>query len=67
MSEKKVKKETVFNTVFECREENLYALTEKDKERIAMLTKNNEYIIIFEVYDILLFFAIVKTTVRDNM
>lgn len=42
MSEEKVKKETVLNTLFECREENLYALTEKDKERIATLTKDND-------------------------
>ncbi len=42
MSEEKVKKETVLNTLFECREENLYSLTEKDKERIATLTKDND-------------------------
>ena len=42
MSEGKTKKETVLNTLFECREENLYALTEKDKERIATLTKDND-------------------------
>ena len=42
MSEEKAKKETVLNTLFECREENLYALTEKDKERIATLTKDND-------------------------
>ena len=35
-------KETVLNTLFECREENLYALTETDKERIATLTKDND-------------------------
>lgn len=39
MSDEKTKKETVLNTLFECREENLYALTEKDKEKIATLTK----------------------------
>ncbi len=42
MSEEKVKRETVLNTLFECREENLYALTEKDKERIMALTKDND-------------------------
>ena len=42
MSDEKPKKETVLNTLFECREENLYALTEKDKERIATLTKDND-------------------------
>ena len=35
-------KETALNTLFECREENLYALTEKDKEKIATLTKDND-------------------------
>lgn len=40
MSEEKIKKESVLNTLFECREENLYALT--DKERIATLTKDND-------------------------
>lgn len=29
-------------SIVECREENLYALTEKDKERIAALTKDND-------------------------
>ena len=42
MSEEKTKTETVLNTLFECREENLYALTEKDKERLATLTKDND-------------------------
>lgn len=42
MSEEKVKKESVLNTLFGCREENLYSLTEKDKERIATLTKDND-------------------------
>ena len=42
MSEEKTKKETVLSTLFECREENLYALTEKDKERLATLTKDND-------------------------
>ena len=42
MSEVKVKKETILNTLFECREERLYALTEKDKEKIATLTKDND-------------------------
>lgn len=42
MSEEKAKKETILNTLFECREENLYTLTEKDKERIATLTKDND-------------------------
>lgn len=42
MSEEKTKKETVLNTLFECREENMYALTEKDKEKIATLTKDND-------------------------
>lgn len=35
-------KETVLNTLFECREDNLYTLNEKDKERIATLTKDND-------------------------
>lgn len=42
MSEEKVKRENVLNTLFECREENLYTLTEKDKERIMALTKDND-------------------------
>ncbi|MCI8548743.1 MAG: hypothetical protein HFJ38_07680 [Bacilli bacterium] len=29
-------------TLFESREENLYSLTEKDKEKIKELTKNND-------------------------
>jgi hypothetical protein len=37
-----MKKESVLNTLFECKEENLYALTEKDKETIATLTKDND-------------------------
>lgn len=41
MSEEKAKK-TVLNTLFECREENLYTLTETDKEKIAILTKDND-------------------------
>lgn len=36
------KKERVLNLLFETREENLYALTEKDKEKIATLTKDND-------------------------
>lgn len=42
MLEEKTKKETMLNTLFECREESLYALTEKDKERIATLTKDTD-------------------------
>ena len=42
MSETKVKKEAILNTLFECREENLYALTEKNKEKIATLTKDSD-------------------------
>lgn len=42
MVEEKVKRETVLNTLFESREENLYALTEKNKERIASLNKDND-------------------------
>ncbi len=42
MSEEKIKKETILNTLFECREEKLYALTEKDKKRIATLIKDND-------------------------
>lgn len=42
MPEEKTKKETVLNTLFGCREESLYALTEKDKERIATLTKDTD-------------------------
>ena len=32
MSEEKVKRKAVLNTLFECIEKNLYALTEKDKK-----------------------------------
>lgn len=42
MSERKLENETVLNTLFECREENLYTLTERDKEKIATLTKDND-------------------------
>lgn len=35
MSNENVEKESILNTLFECRGENLYALTEKDKEKIA--------------------------------
>lgn len=42
MSEEKVKRKAVLNTLFECREENLYALIEKDKKKIMALTKDND-------------------------
>ena len=35
-------KGSVLTTLFESREENLYALDEKDKEKIKNLTKNND-------------------------
>lgn len=36
MSEEKVKRETILNTLFECREENLYALTEKIRQELQL-------------------------------
>lgn len=36
------KGESVLTTLFESREENLYALNEKDKEKIKNLTKDND-------------------------
>lgn len=33
---------SALSTLFECREENLYALTNEDKEKIKNLTKNND-------------------------
>lgn len=37
MSEEKTKKETVLNTLFECREESLYTLTENYIDRINII------------------------------
>ena len=37
-----IKKESVLDDLFECREENLCALTESDKRKIERLTKNND-------------------------
>ncbi len=42
MSDENDNKGSVLATLFESREENLYALTEKDKEKIKNLTKNND-------------------------
>lgn len=42
MSNENGNKGSVLSTLFECREENLYSLTEKDKERITTLTKDND-------------------------
>lgn len=42
MSNENVEKESILNILFESREEDLYALTETDKERIATLTKDND-------------------------
>ncbi len=42
MSNKYDKVESVLTALFESREENLYALNEKDKEKIRNLTKNND-------------------------
>lgn len=36
------KKTSALNTLFESREENLYTLTNEDKEKIKNLTKNND-------------------------
>ena len=42
MLNKNENKPSALNTLFESREENLYALTDKDKEKIKNLTKNND-------------------------
>lgn len=42
MSDENDNKESVLTTLFESREENLYALNELDKEKIKNLTKNND-------------------------
>lgn len=42
MSDENDNKGSVLTTLFESREENLYSLTEKDKEKIKNLTKNND-------------------------
>ncbi len=42
MSNENDNKESVLATLFESREENLYSLNEKDKEKIKNLTKNND-------------------------
>ena len=42
MSKENDKVESVLTILFESREENLYSLTEKDKEKIKNLTKNND-------------------------
>ncbi len=41
MSNTSDNKESVLTAFFESREENLYSLTEKDKEKVKNLTKNN--------------------------
>lgn len=46
--------ETILDELFECREPNLYALTEEDKKKIANLTKNNDsYEKLFETIQVL--------------
>lgn len=42
MLNKNENKPSALSTLFESREENLYALTDKDKEKIKNLTKNND-------------------------
>ena len=51
-------RQTVLDNLFESREENLCVLTERDKEKIKKLTKNNDS------YDKL--FAIIKNLSSDN-
>lgn len=51
-------RQTVLDSLFESREENLCALTERDKQKIKMLTKNNDS------YDKL--FEIIKNISSDN-
>lgn len=42
MSNENYNKGSVLTALFESREENLYSLTEKDKEKVKILTKNND-------------------------
>lgn len=42
MSDENDNKGSVLTTLFESREENLYSLTEKDKEKVKNLTRNND-------------------------
>lgn len=42
MSNENDNKGSVLTTLFESREENLYSLNEKDKDKIKNLTKNND-------------------------
>ncbi len=42
MSNENGNKGSVLATLFESREEKLYSLTEKDKEKVKNLTKNND-------------------------
>jgi len=42
MSNENDNKGSVLTALFESREENLYSLTEKDKEKVKNLTKNND-------------------------
>ena len=42
MSDENDNKGSVLTTLFESKEENLYALNEMDKEKIKNLTKNND-------------------------
>ncbi len=42
MSNENDNKGSVLTALFESREENLYSLNEKDKEKIKNLTKNND-------------------------
>ncbi len=42
MSNENDNKGSVLTALFESREENLYSLTEKDKEKVKSLTRNND-------------------------
>ena len=42
MSNENDNKESVLATLFESREENLYSLDEMDKDKVKILTKNND-------------------------
>lgn len=59
---------TVLNELFECREENLCALTETDKERIKrLITKNDTYTMLLEKIDKLSDDEKAKETVKDSL
>ena len=59
---------TVLNELFECREENLCALTETDKEKIKRLvTKNDTYTMLLEKIDTLSDDEKAKDVVKDSL